>query len=616
MMRRLERALGSGTIRARLSGITAVLIVVIGGVMWTDSRSTALEHSQALIDNVAGRPPMYVERYVSEVLLVSTGFTADPGSTRDTLVHTAAALLDGGAVLAVQGNDYTIHLPQQTDPSVRAKLAEFSRLVGQLTSVGDRIETEQPGTLGYRQDTDKLIALSHVTANVGHDAVGRMTTLANRTVAADARRLTLLAGIGILLALLLTALVGQHLVRRLQMLTKAARAAAAGDLTVHYMGSAVDEVGQLGSAFNDMTDSLATLVNRLEAQAEGDKFRTQLAEALEITDDAEQAFKVIELALAEIDPATPAELLMADSSRAHLTRVASNQAVAAPGCPVQSPYSCVAVRRGGTLVTTTSDALNACPSLRGRPGGACSAVCVPVTFMGRPVGVLHATGVDGQTPEPRLVEQLTTLAVQSGTRIGTVRSFQESQLQANTDLLTGLLNRRSLENTLRNLLRDAKPFALAMADLDEFKQLNDTYGHEAGDRALRVFSRTVQEAVRTHDIVARYGGEEFVLIFPEADIAQAVELLDRLRVTLAAALHSFGGPAFTASFGVTDTSVATTLEDLLRTADTGLMTAKSEGRNRVVPVLRPTSASVSVGRIRAEEPEERLSPGTRAQRNG
>ena len=101
----------------------------------------------------------------------------------------------------------------------------------------------------------------------------------------------------------------------------------------------------------------------------------------------------------------------------------------------------------------TSESLNACPKLRDRPGRPCSAVCVPVSFMGRALGVLHATGPVGKPLAATQVAQLTTLATQAGARIGTVRAFQRTQLQASTDGLTGLVNRRTLETRLRSLIK-------------------------------------------------------------------------------------------------------------------------------------------------------------------
>src|SRR5437773_12491710 len=116
--------------------------------------------------------------------------------------------------------------------------------------------------------------------------------------------------------------------------------------------------------------------------------------------------------------------------------------------------------------------------------------------MGRSLGVLHATGPNGKPLDGEAIAQLTTLAAQAGARIGTVRAFERTQLQASTDGLTGLINRRTLEQKLRALARQRTPFAVVLADLDRFKKLNDTFGHEAGDRSLRVFAQAMRRVLR------------------------------------------------------------------------------------------------------------------------
>jgi diguanylate cyclase (GGDEF)-like protein len=284
--------------------------------------------------------------------------------------------------------------------------------------------------------------------------------------------------------------------------------------------------------------------------------------------------------MTEISEHTPMELLLSDSSRAHLDQTAVHPLAGAPSCPVESPYSCVAVRRGHAVVFETSEALNACPKLRGREQGPCSAVCVPISFMGRSLGVLHATGPDGVSPSKEQVEQLTTLATQSGARIGTVRAFEKTQLQAQTDGLTGLINRRTLETELRDLMRQGRSFALALADLDHFKRLHDTHGHEEGDRSLRLFSHVVRQVLRDNDLVARWGGEEFLIALPDADADAAVEVMGRIREHLARSLAD-GHVRFTASFGVTDSTAAPSLQALIQLADVGLYQSKAEGRDRI-----------------------------------
>ena len=343
------------------------------------------------------------------------------------------------------------------------------------------------------------------------------------------------------------------------------------------------------------------LEHELTAQAQRDTFSSQLVEALEMVDEEDVAYDVVERAMLEISDVTPMELLLSDSSRAHLVRAASSPAADPPQCPVQSPFSCVAVRRGNPVVFESSEALNACPKLRDRAVHAGSAVCVPVGFMGRALGVLHATGADGKPPAGEQLDQLTTLATQAGSRIGTVRAFEKSQLQASTDGLTGLLNRRTAESQVRAMLNNGRMVAIVIADLDHFKALNDTHGHEAGDRALRLFAQVTQSALREHDLIARWGGEEFVIVLPELDSHQALSVVERIRAELAES-HTGAHPQFTASFGVTDTTAADTLEQLMHIADRGLYRAKQDGRDRAI-IGQPSSEPPTLAT--APEPQQR-----------
>jgi diguanylate cyclase (GGDEF)-like protein len=216
-------------------------------------------------------------------------------------------------------------------------------------------------------------------------------------------------------------------------------------------------------------------------------------------------------------------------------------------------------------------------------------VCVPVSIMGRTTGVVHWTGSPtGMLDRPE-VDQLEVLANQSGARIGMIRVVSESQLQATTDHLTGLLNRRAFEAKVRTLDHDQVPFSLVMADLDHFKELNDTHGHEAGDRALRVFVSVLKSELRPGDLACRYGGEEFVLALPNCDGQEATRVCERIRETLALAGLDGKVPMFTSSFGVAPPRLGATLQELVAEADAALYEAKSAGRDRSVmldPVRR------------------------------
>lgn len=324
--------------------------------------------------------------------------------------------------------------------------------------------------------------------------------------------------------------------------------------------------------------SEAALVARVDRQA----FLRDVQDALDMGESEADVLDVTAKALRDAAPGS-AELLVADASHAHLHQAAVAVGSDAPGCGVESPWGCPAVRQGRTLRFDSSEDLSACPRLAGRGDDAISAICVPVTILGNPNAVIHATAPVGDDAWPSgSVDRLEGVGVQVGARLGMLRAMAKSQLQAETDPLTGLLNRRALEEQVRRLRAADKPFALAMADLDHFKLLNDSFGHDTGDRALRTFSRVLREALRDADIVSRHGGEEFVIVLPHVDALGAAPVLHRIREKLLEAVGTAMIPSFTVSIGVADSTWSIELSDVLRAADHALMQAKADGRDRLV----------------------------------
>ena len=358
-----------------------------------------------------------------------------------------------------------------------------------------------------------------------------------------------------------------------------AQALAAGDMDNRCDTHGSDEVSGLARMINLLADTMQGMLTRLRSEAGRSTFSNQLVEALEMADSEAEADRVIARAMSAISDVHPMELLLADSSRAHLERACVHPKNGSPNCSVESPYSCIAVRRGHPQIFPDAEALNACPKLLGRMGGSLSAACVPVNFMGRALGVLHVAGAKGKPPNPEQIAQLTALGVHAGTRIGTLRAFERSQLQASTDSLTGLNNRRAAEEVLSNLMAVDSAFAVVMADLDYFKRLNDTQGHESGDRALKLFADTARGVVRDRDHVVRWGGEEFALLLPGANAERAAEVVGRLRAALAEAHLLSGTPVFTASFGISDSTMTRDRETLIRLADEALYRSKQAGRD-------------------------------------
>jgi diguanylate cyclase (GGDEF)-like protein len=335
----------------------------------------------------------------------------------------------------------------------------------------------------------------------------------------------------------------------------------------------------------------------MEAEAERREFATRLGNALEMAETEVDVLAVLERTLHRSVPDLSTELLLADNSHSHLERmlIASPDG-SAPGCPVAEPHQCVAARGSRTMVFADSEEIDACPKLRDRPGGACFGVCVPVAIAGRSVGVLHIAGPVEDVPDDDIVTRVESMSHLVGTRLAMVRVLNEREFQASTDPLTGLLNRRMLENHARALRLQQRRFTVAMGDLDLFKKLNDAHGHDTGDRALRAFSGVLRATLREDDLAGRYGGEEFLILLPDCDPAAAHAVLERVRVDLGPTILQGGLPAFTVSFGVAADDPDVPLDEIVARADTALYQAKEAGRDRIVefgtPHLLP-QASVS-----------------------
>jgi diguanylate cyclase (GGDEF)-like protein len=311
---------------------------------------------------------------------------------------------------------------------------------------------------------------------------------------------------------------------------------------------------------------------------------SQIQRALEMARAEDAAYEVVTQAMrASIASDQLGEFLVADSSRAHFRQVSgTGQDGEGPGCPVGGPADCPATSSGQTLTFPSSARLDACPWLRDRQNGACSAACIPVAIAGRTIGVLHVTAQPDAPPDDTTVQDLVLVARKAGERIGMLRAFARSETEASTDSLTGLLNRRSLENRARRLVEQGVPYVVAFADLDHFKDLNTAYGHETGDRALRIFSRTLRDSIRPEDIPARWGGEEFVTVLPDCRLDDAQIVAERLRERLGWVLDRGDVPHFTVSIGLAASEPGVTFSEVVASADDALLQAKAAGRDLVV----------------------------------
>jgi diguanylate cyclase (GGDEF)-like protein len=247
------------------------------------------------------------------------------------------------------------------------------------------------------------------------------------------------------------------------------------------------------------------------------------------------------------------------------------------------PSSCLAVRLGRRHRGRHGEETLLSCSLCGLSEA--SAACEPLLVGGQVIGsVLIEHDRDlGDSGERRLAESV----IQAAPVLANLRNLALAERRAATDPLTGLPNRRAVQDGLKRMaaqaLRSGRPLAAIALDLDRFKDINDRFGHEAGDTVLAHVGALLSTSVRAGDLVGRLGGEEFIILAPDTDATGAATLAENLR----AALAREGAPGVerevTASFGVAVLpDHAQTAEALLRLSDGAQYAAKAEGRNRVV----------------------------------
>ncbi len=266
---------------------------------------------------------------------------------------------------------------------------------------------------------------------------------------------------------------------------------------------------------------------------------------------------------------------------------------------IEEPHNCKAVRMGRRFRANDVTTEPLCPAhfVPPREG---SYYCGPMIAGGVIIGAVRLEGAkDFWTPEREsLLEGYLGVAASA---LSNLRLLSRMKHQANVDELTGLYNRRFLEDYARKLLamvsRKETPFGVIMMDLDHFKEFNDVYGHEVGDRILRHFAKTITQATREANLAARYGGEEFVVVLPETNAKSCQMVAERIRKAVERMVVPSNTdkplPKITVSLGVAVyPEHGKTLDELLQASDKALYESKRAGRNRTsLYAAQPEAAS-------------------------
>jgi diguanylate cyclase (GGDEF)-like protein len=441
-----------------------------------------------------------------------------------------------------------------------------------------------PSDRGELEVGDKRYDAASFSAPGFLGATDRVAILSPKAMESSAVRNGRLLAAGILagffvLAFTFALLVSRSLQRQIDSFLQAARRLGSGDFTVEVPTSGHDEFAALGEEFNKMSRQLE------ERLAELNQERGRLQDAMRRIGETFAA-NLDREGLLEIVVKTAVDGVGADAGRASVRPNAN------------APLEQVALT--GTVVGL-EEAVRAAEAKVLETGEPCEATVDGVAALSHPMrrgddaharvsGVVSVARRDHPFSAAER-ELFHYLAEQAAVSIENVGLHETVERQAVTDELTGLFNRRRFQEAMATEVERSKrfgqPVGLVLLDLDDFKAVNDTYGHQQGDLVLREVARVLRETSREIDEPARYGGEELAVVLPGTDLEGAYNLAERVRAGIEELalplLDGDGVLRVTASFGVaTLPGSAEGMRDLVAAADEALYRAKRAGKNRTV----------------------------------
>jgi diguanylate cyclase (GGDEF)-like protein/PAS domain S-box-containing protein len=340
-----------------------------------------------------------------------------------------------------------------------------------------------------------------------------------------------------------------------------------------------------------MNEQQAVLVQQLEAQHAQNKILTEMREFLQACSSTAETGPVIERSMRKIFPGSGGALFLMSASRTDLEVISRwGEYPETMEENIITPDECWGLRRGGLYLVENPENAILCSHIKQRISG--TYACLPLMAKGEVLGLLHlrSRGSGGEKLAEELKEVSIALTELLSLAISNIRLREMLSNQSIKDPLTGLFNRRYLEETFAReatrARRKKSPIGVIMVDIDHFKKFNDVYGHAAGDMVLTELAKFFTVSLRGADIPCRYGGEEFALVMPEASLEntfiraeQMVEQVKTIRIPFSGQTL---GP-ITLSMGVAAYPLhGEKLEELLRAADRALYRAKQAGRDRAL----------------------------------
>jgi diguanylate cyclase (GGDEF)-like protein/PAS domain S-box-containing protein len=353
-----------------------------------------------------------------------------------------------------------------------------------------------------------------------------------------------------------------------------------------------EEMLEKDFARSELDQQNERMLEELKKRSERAAMLAKMGELLQSCISRDEVFAAALGYAPKIFPAVPGALALLDASR-NLTEVIGSWSDCHLPALVFEPASCWALRTGHPHLVLAGDPTAPCVHAEGVKN---TYLCTPILAQGETLGMVHFQATD-EAPKMDASELSfkTTFAGQVGLSIANIRLREALRTQSVRDSLTGLYNRRYLEETLerevRRAARAAQSLGFLMIDLDHFKSFNDTYGHDAGDTVLRETALFLAKGIRAEDFVCRFGGEEFVVILPTADLESSRARGERLRLKMRELTIMYHGK----SLGMVTISVGVAAfpehgrspKELMAAADAALYQAKRGGRDRVVVASAP-----------------------------
>lgn len=356
---------------------------------------------------------------------------------------------------------------------------------------------------------------------------------------------------------------------------------------VYVVTKSLNDRAEAARESRELADSNAQLARLAATRAERLSITAAMLQALDSVKTPDELARILPVFLRKLMPGTSGAIYTYRNSRDLLELKASWGTVGEVPDMVASD-DCWGLRLGKVHVASREHSL-CCNHGNGWLATHETQACVPMISQGEVIGVLviAADRRDESLPENAL---MSTLAEQLSLAISNVTLRETLRHQSTIDPLTGLYNRRFFDESLKRELARAQrsmgACAVVMVDLDHFKRINDTFGHDGGDLVLKAAARTIMDRVRASDVVCRYGGEELVLMLPDCSAQEAAKCAESIRVSLTEILIQHQGQAISgisASFGIAQwPGKSNGDQELLQAADRALYAAKKGGRNRVV----------------------------------